>query len=184
MSIDYERLWRYVIAQNPRPFRSAHGPRHWSRVEANGVMIAAGVGADIDVVRLFAVLHDSQRINEGVDPDHGRRGAELAARLRGELFELSDARFQTLCEACVHHTDGVRHADPTIGTCWDADRLDLPRVGWRPDEAFLSTSLGRQVATLQAGSTAAVIALAPRYPPLVQHVYAWLAGVGARAASK
>jgi hypothetical protein len=30
-------------------------------------------------------------------------------------------------------------ADGTIGTCWDADRLDLPRVGIWPSAALLST---------------------------------------------
>ena len=28
---------------------------------------------------------------------------------------------------------------PTVGTCWDADRLHLPRVSIVPDPALLST---------------------------------------------
>ena len=39
----------------------------------------------------------------------------------------------------VEHTDGTISDDPTIGCCWDADRLDLPRVGMQPDPALLST---------------------------------------------
>ena len=35
-------------------------------------------------------------------------------------------------EACRLHTNGQREADVTIQTCWDADRLDLLRVGTHP----------------------------------------------------
>ena len=35
--------------------------------------------------------------------------------------------------------EGCVHADPTIGTCWDADRLDLWRVGITPHARFLRT---------------------------------------------
>ena len=42
---------------------------------------------------------------------------------------LTDERFQLLHYACVWHTDGGHHDDPTIGTCWDVDQLDPGRVG-------------------------------------------------------
>jgi uncharacterized protein len=38
----------------------------------------------------------------------------------------------------MHHSEGAVHADPTVQTCWDADRLDLGRVGVMPDAKFLS----------------------------------------------
>ncbi|MBB6018173.1 hypothetical protein HNQ04_003450 [Deinococcus radiopugnans ATCC 19172] len=31
--------------------------------------------------------------------------------------------------ACKHHASGQTTDEPTLGACWDADRLDLPRVG-------------------------------------------------------
>jgi len=34
--------------------------------------------ADPDVVFCFALFHDSMRFNEFDDPEHGRRGGELA----------------------------------------------------------------------------------------------------------
>ena len=37
--------------------------------------------------------------------------------------------------------------DATIGTCWDADRLELPRVGIRPDPRYFSTIEGRRRAS-------------------------------------
>ena len=34
----------------------------------------------------------------------------------------------------------------TIGTCWDADRLDLGRVGIIPSSDFMSTQAGKESA--------------------------------------
>ena len=79
----------------------------------------------VEVVQLFAVFHDSRRVNECTDYCHGQRGAELAAELRGQLFDLPDADFDLLYQACADHTDGLTEADITVQTCWDADRLDL-----------------------------------------------------------
>ncbi len=33
-----------------------------------------------------------------------------------------------MIKACESHTDEIFNGDPTIQTCWDADRLDLYRV--------------------------------------------------------
>ena len=81
--------------------------------------------------------------NEGTDHDHGRRGAGLAAELRGDLFSLPDADFALLYEACAHHTAGLVDANITIQTCWDADRLVLGRVGIIPAPKRLCTPAAR-----------------------------------------
>jgi uncharacterized protein len=141
-----DRLWPCVLAQFSADAHSIHGPEHWRRVERNGLLLASRTGADAEVVRLFALFHDCQRINDGHDPDHGARGAVFAASLRGTAFELADARFELLRYACVWHTDGKHHSDPTIGACWDADRLDLGRVGLVPDPKFMSTAFAREIA--------------------------------------
>jgi uncharacterized protein len=165
MSIDYDRLWRQVIEQYALPRCSMHGPVHWHRVEQNGLLLATSTGADADVVRLFAVFHDSRRETDSADPAHGARGADLAVRLRGVLFDVSDSRFDLLRVACADHTSGVHHEHPTIGTCWDADRLDLGRVGRVPEPSFMSTDIGRRVAEALQGSTMAVVASHPRHFP-------------------
>ena len=120
-----------------------HGIGHWARVLDNGLRLADATGAKVEVVQLFAVLHDSRRVSEGVDDDHGQRGADLAAELRGDIFNLPDDDFELLYEACARHTDGETEADITIQTCWDADRLDLGRVGMMPEPAKLSTSAAK-----------------------------------------
>jgi len=105
--------------------------------------LAQVTGAVVEVVQLFAVFHDSRRVNEVTDPGHGQRGAELAAELRGQLFDLPDADFDLLYQACVGHTDGLIEGDITVQTCWDADRLDLGRVGTAPDPRRLCTAAAK-----------------------------------------
>ncbi len=144
-------LWEKVSAQFHNGPQSIHGPSHWRRVLGNALLLATRTGADVAVVRMFAVFHDSRRINDMTDPDHGTRGAAYAAEARAVgLFTLSDDQFALLHAACVGHTDGLHHADPTIGTCWDADRLDLGRCGMVPDAKFMSTAFAREIA--RAGS--------------------------------
>ena len=110
--------------------------------------LAEATEAKVEVVQLFAIFHDSRRINEGVDDDHGQRGADLAAELR-HLFDLSDADFSLLYEACAHHIDGLIDANVTIQVCWDADRLDLGRVGIIPVPHKLCTPAAKNPTLLK-----------------------------------
>src|SRR5512140_1979141 len=128
---------------------TAHGPRHWLRVEQFGLRLAPLTGADLTVVRLFARLHDCRRLNEDSDPLHGARAAEFAKQLRPTLIRIADPQFTLLETALRRHNDGDITADPTIGTCWDADRLDLPRVGITPHPLLLSTSAARELAAAE-----------------------------------
>jgi uncharacterized protein len=143
---DLSALWSLATENFVLGPRSDHGPKHWRKVERNGLALAAETGADRLVVRLFAVLHDSKRRNEFADPEHGPRAAAWAAKLRGVHFQVSDAQFDLLCQACREHDQGHVSFDATIGTCWDADRLELPRVEITPDPEFMSTPTGKRVA--------------------------------------
>ncbi|MDT8437227.1 MAG: hypothetical protein RRA92_10790 [Gemmatimonadota bacterium] len=125
-----------------------HGLPHWARVLETGLRLAGETGADPEVVALFAVFHDSRRENDGWDHGHGARGARLAATLRGRAFELDDRRFDLLYEACLRHTDGCTTGDVTLRTCWDADRLDLGRVGITPVARHLCTDAARRPDTI------------------------------------
>jgi uncharacterized protein len=120
-----------------------HGAPHWARVRENGLRLAAHTGARVDVIELFAFLHDTQRRNDGYDPDHGKRAADFAGAQCGVLFTLDDQGLTLLCHACTGHSDGLIEADITIQTCWDADRLDLGRVGFTPDPDKLCTTAAR-----------------------------------------
>ena len=112
------------------------------------ILIAPETGADILVARLFAIFHDCCRIDDGEDLDHGPRAATFIRSLLGSEIELDPAQCALLETAIRGHTAGRISYDPTIGTCWDADRLDLGRVGIIPDSRHMSTSAGRKIATL------------------------------------
>lgn len=139
-----EELRRQVVAQFRLTSRSAHDPEHWHRVEKYAVYLAKDCGADELVVRLFALLHDSQRRIEGPEPEHGPRAAAYARELhQRKAFDLTPHQLTLLTQACHDHENGRRCPDPTIGTCWDADRLDLDRVGITCDPDLMSTLTGR-----------------------------------------
>ena len=72
-----------ILEEYVLPWDGDHGIAHWARVLENGLRLAEETGANIEVVQLFAILHDSQRVNEGGDPDHGPRAAAFALDLRG-----------------------------------------------------------------------------------------------------
>lgn len=142
-------LGRFLRSQFALNWTGIHGAPHWARVRLNGLRLARETGAGVEVVEYFAFLHDCRRLHDGRDPDHGRRGAELAHALRGSLVFLSDPDFERLHYACVHHSAGLTEADVTVQTCWDADRLDLGRVGIRPHPSRLCTSAARSPAMIE-----------------------------------
>jgi uncharacterized protein len=131
---------RILSPSSRSPF---HGEDHWRRVATHGLDLAAEVGADPLLVVLFAIFHDSMRFTEQRDDGHGRRGGFLACCLNNELIGLADDRLDLLDLACAGHTDGSMSDDPTIGACWDADRLDLCRLGRAIDPGAMSTAPGR-----------------------------------------
>ena len=126
-----------------------HGFSHLARVWENGLRLAPITGASERVVQLFALFHDSRRHSDGKDPGHGPRGATLAELWRGRYFELVDTEFELLCTACRLHTTALTHPEPTVQTCFDADRLDLARVGKTPNPALLCTEAARDLETIR-----------------------------------
>jgi len=120
-----------------------HGFDHWMRVLHNGRLLADAEGANLKVVELFSLLHDTQRLNEDEDPSHGQRAAQYAQTLRGQWFDLTDREMDLLTGALTHHSDGYTEGDTTVQVCWDADRLDLGRVGIRPEPDRLCTDTAK-----------------------------------------
>ncbi|MPY67710.1 hypothetical protein F8S09_13640 [Deinococcus sp. SDU3-2] len=143
------KLYAAIRAELIRQFvpgpGSLHGPDHWQRVEDCAVHLAQTSGGDAMVAHWFGIFHDAGRHSEGADSRHGHRGALLVERYRDRLG-LTDTQLDLLLWACEQHADGHTTDDPTVGACWDADRLDLPRVGIFPDPKYLSTAAGKALA--------------------------------------
>ena len=96
------------------------------------------------------MLHDVQRQDEHRDIQHGGRAADFAASLMGDWVHLNSTQMYQLTEACRYHSMGRLSKDVTIQTCWDADRLDLGRVGERPNPTYLGTKAARDPKFIQA----------------------------------
>lgn len=121
-----------------------HGADHWARVRNTGLKLASLNGANVAVVESFAFIHDSCRYSDGNDPDHGPRAAAYAESINGTLIHLTNDELDDLINACTHHTrGGTSGYSKTVLTCWDADRLDLGRVGIRPNPDYLCTDAGK-----------------------------------------
>ena len=142
---DFVEITKAILDGYALPWRGTHGVLHWARVWTNGLKVAEVNGADEEIVKLFALFHDSRRENEWTDPGHGERGGDFARELRGTLVHLDDDRFELLYEACRLHTDGLTDGDPTVQACWDADRLDLGRVRITPSPHLLCTDAARKL---------------------------------------
>ncbi|MFA4929959.1 MAG: hypothetical protein WC558_15690 [Patulibacter sp.] len=154
---DLDDLVRIVERHATHLQSAIHGPSHWRAVGAvaaelagtsraePGTTSATTVEPDRELLLLFALLHDAMREDDGRDLEHGPRAEILLERLRADgTIALSEARAAVLAEALRDHTNGTLSPEPTIGICWDADRLLIGRVGIVPDARFCSTAEGRR----------------------------------------
>ncbi len=137
-------LLNFIRARFKLGFDNLHGYSHWMRVCENGLRLASLNGAGRRTVVLFSFIHDIARENEGYDFEHGPRAASiLRSEIQGRYLDLGEDDLDRLAEAVAGHTNGHCLADLTVQTCWDADRLDLGRVGILPDPDRLCTSEAR-----------------------------------------
>lgn len=136
--LDLDAILLEVGARFELDWEGIHGFPHWARVHAEGVRVGRLRGGNLKVIELFAVLHDSCREDENQDPLHGPRAAEYARSLVGNLFQLKAGELDRLCYAIEQHSRGLMSSDPTVQSCWDADRLDLRRLGIVPNPRLLS----------------------------------------------
>ena len=163
MELNIPVVLKTVLDDYVLPINGDHGVAHWARVLENGLRLSEETGANVEVVQLFAVLHDSRRQNEVTDPEHGPRAAEFAMELRGRAFDLDDHEFRLLYKACHGHTHERTHPDVTIQTCWDSDRLDLGRVGITPHPTRLCTEVAKRSETIKWADGRASFRIVPTF---------------------
>ena len=146
MNIHIQRLREYAIKHSRMGYYSIHGISHWDRVAKNADSLRTS-DMDLLVVKAFAYIHDVERVNENDDPQHGPRAAMLVDEIRNtELAFLNDQEIQQLKDACRLHTSTWRTEDATVNACFDADRLELGRVGITPNPNKMATVAGRILA--------------------------------------
>lgn len=121
-----------------------HGELHCKMVALIGYNLTLKADfCDPIIVFLFSILHDSKRIVDGRDKDHGLRASQYAKSLNNKLFFLPSYKLKILEWSCIKHNIGYTSSDPTIGVCWDSDRLDLWRCDIIPESKFLSTNIAK-----------------------------------------
>ena len=136
------------FATNSWRLGDTHGISHWQRVERNGIILSTENGSlrkdiHINVVRFFAYLHDKCRLDDWIDIEHGVRAAEMIPTIRKSILRnFTDEEVSLLEQDCRYHTTKHRIGNPTIDVCFDADRLDLGRVGIIPDPERMATEQG------------------------------------------
>ena len=141
-----EQLRTFAIEHTKMNVNSIHGIGHWDRVAKYAEDLST-VDVDLLVVKAFAYVHDVERENDGYDLLHGPRAAALVDNIRDtELAFLNDDEVRQLKEACELHTTTLRTEDATVNACFDADRLDLGRVGITPNPDKMATVQGRILA--------------------------------------
>jgi len=150
VEVDVLGLLTEIRDQFALNWHGIHGFRHWLRVRHHGLTLASDCGGDKHLIELFAYLHDSRRLDDDDDPDHGLRAADYTAHLNGKYFHLDAEDLKLLCRAIQFHSDGLTHKNPTVQSCWDADRLDLGRVGIVPRAKYLSPNAAPLIQNAQS----------------------------------
>jgi len=136
---DWRDLLSSVQARATMMDSPIHGDRHWRGVALAGMRICDALPqCDRRVVLAFAMFHDSQRLDDDYDPEHGDRAAAEVKKSRALKRIISSDQIAKLAEACRLHEKGQTSEDPTVGACWDADRSNLWRVGITPNRRFFS----------------------------------------------
>jgi hypothetical protein len=80
----------------------------------------------------------------------------------GESSTCPIGEFGRLQLACAGHTNEQMHPDITVQTCWDADRLDLGRVGIMPEPTRLCTAAAKRPEMLKWADGRACFGVVPK----------------------
>ena len=145
---DIEKLRSFTANRWPKHLGRTHGVEHWDRVAKFGQMLYVD-GADMDVIMAFAYLHDSERRNNDEDLHHGLRAARFIDTIRlSHLSFLDYDQIVKLKRACELHTTEPRTSDLTIDICFDADRMDLLRVGILPLPDRMASKRGAELVSI------------------------------------
>ncbi len=146
MKENIKKVREFAIKHARTGEESIHGIDHWDRVARKGEALHVP-DADMEVVLCFAYLHDVERQTDTYDVEHGPKAAKLIDQIREFVLGfLDDRQIGLLKDACTFHTTVLRTGNPTIDTCFDADRLDLPRAYIIPEPDRMATKEGAEKA--------------------------------------
>lgn len=139
----FQQAIEFAVGGSNFPESQLHGQDHWRAVAAQGIALATELKYPPKaryMALLFGLFHDSRRVNDDYDPEHGARAAQAFKEFfSGEREALCDAVFlDQMTDALVYHDKGRNHSDPMVSLGWDADRSCLGRCGITPALSFFS----------------------------------------------
>ncbi|MHB9031383.1 MAG: HD domain-containing protein [Candidatus Latescibacterota bacterium] len=120
-----------------------HGLEHLRRVACTAGRIALWENEDMKAAVVGGFLHDCARVNDGGGQEHAYDSAIIAEEVLRRHFPELDA--DRVVFAIHHHAAGLIAEDLLVGAIWDADRLDLVRLGVRVRTELLSTRIAKRV---------------------------------------
>jgi uncharacterized protein len=145
MFIDYKAIENFCISK-AFDIKGIHGIQHWISVRNYGLKIANTNRANKEIIQLFAWFHDIGRVANKGDYQHGSRSVEIMDSIYKKLFYIGADEYEVLRFAIKYHTDTIHYSNITVGTCWDADRLDLCRIGRIIDPSLLNSEEAKRLA--------------------------------------
>jgi uncharacterized protein len=127
-----------------------HGTNHWERVFLNTQKLSKYYNIESEVFELFAILHDSQRLDNYADIEHGKRAKKFTEILIKEgIINLDINDQERLLFACENHTKPNKQhklfKDLVIQICLDSDKMDIGRVGVMPNEKYFLTNYAKEI---------------------------------------
>jgi len=145
ININIREVEDFAISHFRLDPHGTHGLSHWRKVLKFGLVLSEETEACKAVIAYFAYFHDIMRKMEYADFDHGRRSVEFIKNSSEAqaLIHLDGNEMDNLFYAIACHADGLTEANTTVQTCWDADRLDLFRVGIRRHSIIFCTQQAR-----------------------------------------
>ena len=127
-----------------------HGINHWERVFLNTKKLSKYYNVESEVFELFSILHDSQRLDEYTDLEHGKRARKFVEVLikKGIIYLHKDDQ-KRLLYACENHTKSNKqhelYSDLIVRICLDSDKMDIDRVGIIPNEKHFLTHYAKEI---------------------------------------
>jgi len=160
----YEELLNIIKKDFKLDLYGDHGIYHWQRVFLNTQKLAKYYNVTSEIFELFSILHDSKRENEYQDINHGKRASEFVKELiERKYIKLDTIDEQRLIYACVNHTKpdmtNLLYNDIIVQICFDADKMDIERVGIIPDKKYFLTQYAKELITnprSERGNTVAI----------------------------
>ena len=152
---------------------SLHGVAHWTRVHRYGLLLADSLelpDTEKLAIALFGWTHDLARTDDAGGNVHAYDGAKYVQVVTDNLFrDFPNTTLDVVKVAIRYHSDGMNTEEAihelaitehsnwsresvlnVIGCCWDADRLDLLRLGIVPNESKMSTACWKNILPLAA----------------------------------